>query len=104
MLLQPFIENAIWHGLMPKEGTKKLLIKAYHKNDLIYCIIEDNGVGRSQTPKKDGHISRGQEMTNGVFQLLASKNSNAKLEIIDLFDAQNNPAGTRVEIVVPLIV
>src|SRR6218665_489060 len=47
MLLQPFVENAIWHGLMPKPGNKKLLIqfKIEDNEDVLQCIIEDNGIG-----------------------------------------------------------
>ncbi|QDK82533.1 hypothetical protein EXU85_29560 [Spirosoma sp. KCTC 42546] len=102
MLLQPFVENAIWHGLMPKEGEKKLTISAYIDRNHIYCMIEDNGVGRTLTPQREGHISRGQEMTKGLFESLSRKDSKAKLEIIDLFDATHNPAGTRVEMIIPV--
>ena len=47
LILQPFVENAIWHGLSPKEGAKKLQV-TISKNDLncIEISIEDNGIGR----------------------------------------------------------
>jgi ligand-binding sensor domain-containing protein len=102
MLLQPYVENAIWHGLMPKEGEKRLFISAYIKQEHIVCIIQDNGVGRRLTPRKEGHISRGQEMTKGIFDSLRRKDSLARLEIIDLFDAENTPVGTRVEMNIPI--
>ncbi len=102
MLLQPYVENAIWHGLMPKDGEKKLLISAYIKQNHIVCTIEDNGVGRIVTPHVEGHISRGQEMTKGIFDSLRHKDSDARLEIIDLYDAQNSPIGTRVEMTIPV--
>ncbi|GAB3690965.1 hypothetical protein GCM10027592_08640 [Spirosoma flavus] len=102
MLLQPYVENAIWHGLMPKEGEKRLKISARVQNDHIICTIEDNGVGRKLTPRREGHISRGQEMTKGIFESLRYKSSKARLEIIDLFDDQNQPAGTRVELLLPI--
>ncbi|GAB3985635.1 histidine kinase [Spirosoma daeguense] len=102
MLLQPYVENAIWHGLMPKDGEKKLKISARAQNDHIICIIEDNGVGRTLTPRREGHISRGQEMTKGIFESLRYKSSKARLEIIDLFDNQNHPVGTRVELLLPI--
>ncbi|MVM39292.1 hypothetical protein GO730_19870 [Spirosoma sp. HMF3257] len=59
MLLQPYVENAIWHGLMPKEGPKTLKITARIQNDHIVCMIDDNGVGRAFAPRTEGHISRG---------------------------------------------
>jgi LytS/YehU family sensor histidine kinase len=102
MLLQPYVENAIWHGLILKEGDKTLLITAYISNNHIFCKIEDNGIGRSNIKIKEGHISRGQEMTKGIFDSLRNRNSQAKLEIIDLFDDENKPRGTRVEMVVPI--
>lgn len=103
MLLQPFVENSIWHGLMPKEGSKQLTIKAFRKENYIFCSIEDNGVGRKNSqPRTEGHISRGQEMTKGIFDSLRQKDSEAKLEIIDLMDENQNPIGTRVEMKIPI--
>jgi ligand-binding sensor domain-containing protein len=103
MLLQPFVENSIWHGLMPKEGSKQLIIKAFRKDNYIFCSIEDNGVGRKNNqPRTEGHISRGQEMTKGIFDSLRNKDSVAKLEIIDLLDNENKPIGTKVEMVIPI--
>ena len=102
MLLQPYVENAIWHGLMPKEGDKKLIIRAKVIDHHIVCTIEDNGVGRSFAPRVEGHISRGQEMTRGIFESLRRKDSATKIEVIDLVDAANNQAGTRVCMTIPL--
>ncbi|MCE6991481.1 two-component regulator propeller domain-containing protein [Dyadobacter sp. CY323] len=102
MLLQPYIENAIWHGLMPKEGEKKLTITARLQNRHIVCTIEDNGVGRNFSPRTEGHISRGQEMTKGIFESLRRKDSEAKLELVDLFDENQKAAGTRVIMIIPI--
>ncbi|CAN5427875.1 hypothetical protein BH09BAC4_BH09BAC4_10450 [soil metagenome] len=102
MLLQPYVENAIWHGLMPKEGEKKLKITARVEQNHLVCTIEDNGVGREFAPRSEGHISRGQEMTKGIFESLRRKDSEAKIEMIDLFDVNNNPAGTRVQMTIPI--
>ena len=102
MLLQPYVENAIWHGLMPKEGEKKLIITARVDQNHIICTIEDNGVGRKFAPRVEGHISRGQEMTKGIFDSLRQRDNDATLEMIDLYDAQNQPAGTRVSMIIPI--
>jgi len=102
MLLQPYVENAIWHGLMPKEGEKKLTITARLSDRHIICTIGDNGVGRDFSPRTEGHISRGQEMTRGIFEALRQKDSEARIEMIDLFDDQNKPAGTLVKMIIPI--
>ena len=102
MLLQPYVENAIWHGLMPKEGSKKLLIKARIEQNHIVCTIEDNGVGRAFAPRKEGHISRGQEMTKGIIDSFRRKESATNIDFIDLVDSENNPAGTRVKVIIPI--
>ncbi len=46
LILQPFIENVIWHGIMPKEEGGNLHISISKKEDEIHCVIEDNGIGR----------------------------------------------------------
>ncbi len=102
MLLQPYVENAIWHGLMPKEGEKKLTITARLSDRHIICTIGDNGVGRDFSPRTEGHISRGQEMTRGIFEALRQKDSEARIEMIDLIDDQNQPAGTLVKMIIPI--
>lgn len=102
MLLQPYVENAIWHGLMPKDGDKMLTISAKLEGTNIICSIEDNGVGRKHAPKSTNHISRGQEMTNGIFESLHRRDRKAKIEIVDLYDLNFRPAGTRVRLTVAL--
>ncbi len=54
LMIQPLAENAIWHGLMHKEGEKKLLIRFSQVEETISCTIEDNGIGinRSEELKK----------------------------------------------------
>lgn len=47
MLIQPFVENSIWHGLMPKtEGEKKLILSFTGTDSSVICKVEDNGIGR----------------------------------------------------------
>src|SRR5262245_24396076 len=46
LVLQPFIENAIWHGLAPKETGGKVIVGVSQKNGNIECIIDDDGIGR----------------------------------------------------------
>lgn len=59
MLIQPFVENAIWHGLLPKDGKKDLVIKVHSTSiNTLEIIIEDNGVGLNPNEDKT-HQSRG---------------------------------------------
>jgi len=48
LLIQPFVENAIWHGLMHKENNRRLTVTFTEMQDFLQCIIEDNGVGMSE--------------------------------------------------------
>src|SRR5688572_18713888 len=47
LILQPFIENAIWHGLVPKENGGTVLVSVSATNGSIECVIDDNGIGRA---------------------------------------------------------
>lgn len=100
MILQPIIENAIKHGLLPKQGEKKLQIKFAKpdKQDFIKITIADNGVGRNQetAPEKE-YKSMSLAITQERLKLLNQKNDN-NLVFNDLVDNNSLPAGTEVEI------
>ena len=103
MLLQPYIENAILHGLMPKEGSKNLLVQLFEKDEQLHCIIEDNGVGRGAHARQASHISRGEMLTKGIRDSLNNLlGITATIICHDLKDASGKASGTRVEIVVPI--
>lgn len=51
MILQPFVENAIKHGLLHKDGSKKLTISFFMKDELMICTIQDNGIGREEAKR-----------------------------------------------------
>lgn len=108
LLLQPIIENAIWHGLASKEGKGNIKIEVKDSNDDNYCcVIEDDGVGRKKgdLEKRLGveeHQSTGMSMTERRIAL-ASKLSNTKanFHIVDLINEVGVGVGTRIEIVLP---
>lgn len=104
LLLQPYVENAIIHGLMQKEGDKKLLINIFKKNNELHCVIDDNGVGRgNKLADTKGHISRGQKLTADMLATMKQLlHTNAQIKITDKKDEQNNPAGTTVDLIIPL--
>ena len=105
MILQPFVENAIWHGLSPKLDGGKITIRFYTSALHLFCEVEDDGVGR---PKEQGilktYVSKAIEITQRRLELLASEtNTAAKLEIIDLQNKDDSPAGTKVVLMLPLL-
>lgn len=105
MILQPFVENAIWHGISDKVSAGQILIGFNKLGESMVCTIEDNGVGRrtSQLHKTVQHGSKAVQITEQRLMLLESLgHANSKLLIHDLYDESGLSRGTRVEIVLPL--
>lgn len=109
MVLQPFVENAIWHGLMHKENAEQGHIKIDVKedHDALVCTIEDNGVGRTRSEAlKDKHDGKtksvGIKITEERLKLLNRERLKELIKIVDLKDTSNASLGTRVEINIPL--
>ncbi|MBL7936257.1 MAG: histidine kinase [Bacteroidia bacterium] len=107
LLLQPIIENAIWHGLLPLENTKvavlKLIIRL--KEDILEIIIEDNGVGRKFIKESisNSNESKGIAITKQRIENLKYIIDHNVVSLVyeDLIDDKNNPIGTRVNISLP---
>ncbi|ACU03797.1 histidine kinase internal region [Pedobacter heparinus DSM 2366] len=101
MILQPYIENAIWHGLMPKEDGGKLDIRIAFKGEdhLVIEIIDDGiGIDNSMKSKKGHHISKGMSLTRERINLLNQVEPNP----IRIDVKQNGISGTFVSILIPL--
>ena len=109
LILQPFVENAIWHGLQYKTGPGHITISINKKNNSLYATVEDNGVGRDMTKKTTQNIlmkkeSLGMKLTEERLKILNElKNIKAEFKITDLFTRENLPAGTKVELSLPLV-
>ncbi|MEO8772308.1 MAG: tetratricopeptide repeat protein [Ferruginibacter sp.] len=108
LILQPFVENAIWHGLQYKPEPGKINIYIRKENNSLYASVEDNGVGR-QVSKQALHPtlvkknSLGMKLTEERLKILNEvKKIKAQFQIIDLFAEDAKPAGTRVELSLPL--
>jgi ligand-binding sensor domain-containing protein len=109
LILQPFVENAIWHGMMNKKGPGKINVSISKEDDMICCVVEDDGVGREKAmqrhsllPKKK-HESIGMKLTYDRINIINSiKKSKAYITITDLYDEDKNPSGTRVKVKLPL--
>ena len=102
-ILQPFCENAIWHGLLHKDGKRELIIDLSMKNNIMICSIADNGIGRAKAASKTG----GGEKRKAFGIKLATErlvlfNNDSKLsasfDISDVLDTNGNVAGTKVTI------
>ncbi|MCW3072477.1 MAG: hypothetical protein JWO44_2367 [Bacteroidetes bacterium] len=110
MLLQPFVENAIKHGLKYMEGEKRGLIEVefIEKNGLLECSVQDNGIGRTRSEemnrisKETYHKSTALLVTQERLDLLQEGKNIQSLEIIDLYDEQGNASGTKVILRIPL--
>lgn len=105
MILQPFVENAIWHGLSKKKGEGHIKISFREENESLICSVEDNGVGRAASNHKaKTHESKAMSITGRRLQLLKPENGvSATFEIHDLVDAAKQPAGTKVVLRLPLL-
>jgi hypothetical protein len=103
LVIQPFVENAIHHGLLNKiEPDKNLSIEVVVCDNHICYNIEDNGVGRAKAGmykrlNRPAYESMGMQITTDRINLF-NQNENGSVKIIDLVNEQNEPAGTRVEV------
>jgi tetratricopeptide (TPR) repeat protein len=114
MLLQPFVENAIWHGLMQKEGEGTITIDISMSNEqitdnseqLLRITITDDGIGREKAAKLKSksatHKSHGLKVTSQRIEMMNKLNSSgAQVNIVDLKDEEGKATGTRVELIIP---
>jgi len=106
MMIQPFVENAIKHGLRHKLGPKWLEVRISLEGNRICCCVEDNGIGRNSSKRysqsANAYPSRGISLTERRISLLNSLHEmDVNLEIKDLVSAQGRPAGTRVNFSIP---
>ena len=108
MLMQPYIENAVLHGLNPKETKGHLKIDIFIKNKYIVCRISDDGIGREKsgeikrTSPSNPHKSLGMKITSERVRILNDINkSDLSVSVTDLIDEQGNSCGTMVELYIP---
>jgi two-component system, LytTR family, sensor kinase len=106
MILQPFVENAIWHGLMPRQGERSLNIYFdLYNDDILQATIRDNGIGRAASARlkqsngetKTGHESKGMSMVQQRLQLLQQQHDQPfEVAISDITDIHGEVQGTQV--------
>jgi ligand-binding sensor domain-containing protein/putative methionine-R-sulfoxide reductase with GAF domain len=109
LIIQPYVENAIWHGLLHKEQEGRLHIQVSQPVEgMLQCEIEDNGIGREKAKemKSKSAVSRkslGMKLTEDRLSLLNKHATlNASIDIIDLTNGHGEATGTRVIIKIPV--
>ncbi|GAO42540.1 putative two-component histidine kinase [Flavihumibacter petaseus NBRC 106054] len=105
LLIQPFAENAIWHGLMHKEEKGHLEIAIRLVGHILTCTITDDGIGRAMARKLNSKStekqkSMGMHITTGRIELLNRNMQQASVDVDDLYDMHGNPSGTKVTLTV----
>ena len=109
LLLQPYVENSIRHGLLHKKSKGMLEVHITKNDDFLICTIEDNGVGRKRAEEikmSKGPLNKslGSKITEDRIKVLNSLYSEEiDIHYIDLEDSEGRPNGTRVEIKLPFI-
>ncbi len=101
LIVQPFVENAVLHGLSGKHGDRRLEVRFDRAGDKVRCTITDNGVGRNATSAEDhrgrDHRSLGMQLTRERLLLLTRRlGGERSVQVEDLLGADGTPTGTRV--------
>ncbi|MFL5810313.1 MAG: histidine kinase, partial [Flavisolibacter sp.] len=109
MILQPFVENSVRHGIgFRKDELGKISITINLKDQMLVCVVEDNGVGRQlagqyRKAMVANHHSKGTSVTMARINMLNLNNENKiQVQIDDLVDASGKPAGTKVTLCFPV--
>lgn len=105
MLIQPFVENAIIHGLMPKENDRNLTITMKEEKGHLVTCIEDNGIGieaskESNRSRVKKHRSAGVDVTEERLKVLSTEKGEARLTIQEVVEG-DLVVGTRVTLITP---
>ena len=109
LILQPYVENAIWHGLMHKEEKGQLDVEVSEEDDYLYFKITDNGIGREKaaalaSKSATKHKSMGLRITaHRIAIIQKSQTLESPVTINDLVNADGSAAGTEVTIKMPVI-
>lgn len=106
MLIQPFLENSIWHGLLPKDSGGQLHVFFGLKEGCLEIRIEDNGIGLAESQARktnsDVHISKGMEITRSRIELIEQMTGkHIELSGPEDWKSESGESGTRVTIRFP---
>lgn len=105
MLLQPYVENAIWHGIKPKAGKGLVKIQVEREGKHLICIIKDDGIGRTKSAEiKSASVLQQKSVAMKINQErlnVVGRAKGAKVDITDLYDENGAACGTKVTIRLP---
>ena len=108
LIIQPYVENAIWHGLMNKGDKGHLLIELHRERNTLCCVISDDGVGRKRaavlkSKSANKNKSLGMQITAHRLELINALNEKATtVEVTDLVDSSGEACGTSVLLKIPV--
>jgi LytS/YehU family sensor histidine kinase len=107
LIIQPYVENAIWHGLMHKKERGHLEIELYTEKETLFCKITDDGVGRERAAalksKSASNKSMGMRITADRIAMQQNNQSETGIQIRDLVLQDGRPGGTEVLLKIPVI-
>jgi tetratricopeptide (TPR) repeat protein len=109
LIIQPYVENAIWHGLMQKKDKGHLQVELYEENKMLFCRIVDDGIGRTKSAElrsaaTSTYKSLGTKITADRISLLQRKSDNEiSVTINDLTLSDGTSGGTMVLLRIPLL-
>jgi tetratricopeptide (TPR) repeat protein len=107
LLIQPFVENAILHGIVPKEGKGKINVDFDVQHDKLVCTIADDGIGLSESKllkenSVTAHQSMALEITKKRLKIMESMTSkSAQIQIVE-FNSDQQKTGTKVTLLLPI--
>jgi ligand-binding sensor domain-containing protein len=109
MIIQPYLENAIWHGLMHKEGERNLtLILKRDGDNFVHCTVDDDGIGRKRAAEINSggntlHTSMGMQITFDRLEILNKQYGlHTNVIVTDKKNEAGIACGTKVEIFIPV--
>lgn len=108
MLIQPFVENALWHGLIPKKEMGHLTITFTQKDEQsLICIVDDNGLGREAAAQRKDPLKGRSLALELIKQRLELMTRSTGIEysyiVTDKMDTELKSLGTKVEIIIPIL-
>jgi LytS/YehU family sensor histidine kinase len=108
MLIQPYVENAILHGLAPRSSERRLKVMFRKLQSHLFVVVEDNGIGRQASmelnrQRASRHQSTAMSVTRQRLEMLNRRfRGKLSVQITDLKNSMGEAAGTRVEIFIPV--
>ncbi|MBL7793812.1 MAG: histidine kinase [Saprospiraceae bacterium] len=102
MIIQPFVENAIWHGISPKETTGLIDIRISKEKEALVCIVQDDGIGKEASKERrqklvTEHQSKGESNPKERLALYDQRNkTQSSVDSIDIYSPDGQATGTRI--------